>query len=398
MRFAHMADLHIGGWSNPKLTELGLETFRLAISKCISERLDFVLFSGDLFNTALPQIEYIKEVVVQLKKLKDFGISSYIIPGSHDFSPSGKTMLDVFEKAGLVKNVVKFNDNKLVFTIDEKTNTKITGLFGKKGGLEKLDYETLEKKELEDETGFKIFMFHTALEELKSKDLENMESMSTASLPKNFNYYAGGHVHYILEKDFGNGKIVFPGALFPNNFKELEEYLHGGFYIVDSMLNLSYVPIKVKETIALKFDATDKTPYELHEEILSTISELNYHDKIILLRIFGTLKSGKPSDINFNKLFNQLNDAYCIIKNISKLSTKEFKKIKAKEGSMNEIENSLIEDYVKMSENSLEDFKLNLESFIPDLMKSLSIEKNESEKNKDYEKRVLLETLNVLKI
>src|SRR3989338_685838 len=137
MKFAHMADLHIGGWSDPKMKEVNMETFRRAIARCIQEKVDFILFAGDVFNTAIPQIDLIKETTAILKEVKDFAIPVYVIPGSHDFSPSGKTMLEVLEKAGLIVNVVKPMNDTLQFTVDIRTHAKITGLLGRKGGLDR---------------------------------------------------------------------------------------------------------------------------------------------------------------------------------------------------------------------------------------------------------------------
>lgn len=114
-------------------------------------------------------------------------------------------MLDVIENAGLLTNVARGEETsnnklKLNFTIDEKTGAKITGMLGKKGMLEKNYYEALDKKNLEEEKGYKIFMFHTALTEFKPEEMEKMESTPVSALPKGFNYYAGGHVHHIFTK------------------------------------------------------------------------------------------------------------------------------------------------------------------------------------------------------
>ena len=43
MKFAHLADCHLGGWREEKLRELGLDTFREAIEICIKENTAFVL-------------------------------------------------------------------------------------------------------------------------------------------------------------------------------------------------------------------------------------------------------------------------------------------------------------------------------------------------------------------
>ena len=101
MKFVHLSDCHIGGWRDDKLSILGIKAFEKAIDESIAKQADFVLISGDLFNSALPPIDKLKGAVIVLKKLKNNEIPCYIIPGSHDFSPSGKTMLDVLEHAGL---------------------------------------------------------------------------------------------------------------------------------------------------------------------------------------------------------------------------------------------------------------------------------------------------------
>ena len=107
MRFAHMADCHIGSWRDPKLKDAAVKAFVKAVDVCIAKNVDFVLISGDLFNTSLPNVDNLRETVMKLKELQEKGISVYVVAGSHDFSPSGKTMLDVLEKAGLLLMLLK---------------------------------------------------------------------------------------------------------------------------------------------------------------------------------------------------------------------------------------------------------------------------------------------------
>jgi len=403
MKFAHLADCHIGGWREEKLKELTIESFRSAINICIKENVGFIVISGDLFNTALPSIEILKEVASILDKLKQKDISVYIVPGSHDFSPSGKTMLDVLEKAGLCKNVVEIEDFgeriKLKFTVDDKTNVKIAGLFGRKGTLEKSYYDILDKRNLEEESGFKIFILHTGLTEFMPKTLEKVESQSVSLLPKNFNYYAGGHIHYIFnkkEEDFG--LIAFPGPLFPNNFKELEELKHGGFYIINDKLEMKYVPIKLREVLSFKFDANDKTPDELEKEILSSIKD--FKDKIVTLRVEGVLKSGKPNDIDFKEILLRLQDSFVVLKNTNKLSTKEFEALEVETGNIEEIETKIVKSH--LSQIKVKGFTEDKEEkLVHDLLEQFNLEKDEDEKNLDFENRLtdlIIKALNVKEI
>ncbi|MBW2995446.1 DNA repair exonuclease, partial [Candidatus Woesearchaeota archaeon] len=317
MKFAHLADCHIGSWREPKLRELNSRAFDKAINICINEKVDFILVSGDLFNTSIPSIEVLRETVVLFKKLKDKGVPVYIIAGSHDFSPSGKTMLDVLEQADLLKNVAKAVEEdgklKLKFTTDKKTGAKITGMIGKKGMLEKSYFEALDKKSLENEKGFKIFMFHTALDELKTKELEKMDSAPISLLPKGFDYYAAGHVHVRMEKSLpGYKNIIYPGPLFPNNFSELEKET-SGFYIYDNG-KVEFRPLNVINVHSIEFDCNDKVPEQITSEILSKVNK-EYLNTIVLIRLFGVLESGKPSDIDFKEIYNALKDAYFVMKN-----------------------------------------------------------------------------------
>ena len=389
MKFGHLADCHIGGWREDELRELGIESFRRAIDLCIQENVGFVLISGDLFHTSMPSIDIIKEAADILNKLKEQDINVYIIPGSHDYSPSGKTMLDVLEKAGLVVNVMRFDNSKLLFTQD-KTGVKITGLYGRRSQLDKLDYENLEKEHLEQEKGFKIFMFHTTLDEFKPKKMERVEGESYTSMPKNFNYYAGGHVHYVFDvKKEGFGLIVYPGPIFPEGFDEVEELKHGGFCIVDDKLGLRRIPIKLKDVESFSFDLSDKDPEEGKKFILEGIKRRDIKDKIVTLRIFGVLKSGKVSDLGLNELTKDL-DCYIVLRNVNKLGSKEFEELAVDGGNVEDIENSIIKEH-------LGQFPLKDEERVTqELVSAFSEEKHEGERVVDFEKRIVENIMNVI--
>jgi DNA repair exonuclease SbcCD nuclease subunit len=407
MLFAHLADCHIGSWRDPKLRDVSTKAFIKAVDLCIDKKTDFIIISGDLFNTSLPSIDLLKEATKKLKQLKDNNIPVYIIAGSHDFSPSGKTMIDVLEKAGLVENVAKGEviDSrlKLNFTIDKKTGAKITGLLGKKGSLEKEYYESLLKEELEKESGYKIFIFHSALTELKPEELKEMESQPLSLLPKNFNYYAGGHPHYVFEKqekDFG--LIAYPGPLFPNNFRELEKLERGGFYFVnvkDKETSVEWQPVQIYNIFKIDINANHKTPEQVESAIKEKIKGQEFNNTIITLRIKGTLESGKPSDINFKEIFDILYEksAFFVMKNTSKLTTSEFEEIKMQTTSVEDVEEKLIKEHlqqIKVTDLTPE----KEEKLIKDIMLELTTEKQEGETTATFESRVRGELRSILNL
>ena len=391
MKFAHLSDCHIGGWREDSLRDINLKSFEWAVDICIKEHVGFVIIAGDLFDTALPSIEILKSTAKILNKLKDFYIPIYLIPGSHDFSASGKTMLDVLENAGLVTNVMKFNNNKLDFTID-KTGVKLAGMFGKKGGLEVYDYATLDKTNLESESGFKIFLFHTLLDELKDYNFEKIESESISILPKGFNYYAGGHPHFVYSKYHKDyGVMAYPGPLYPNNFQELEKLKHGGFFIVDvenNNLSSRHIPLKVVDVISYFFNAENKSPKDIENDIISKI--VDFDNKIVTIRIEGCLSSGKVSDINFKYISEYFSKAYFVLKNTSKLVTKDFQEIKADNRNIDDIESSIVKDHKSQS--------IFDESKVLEIMKSLDREKFDGEKNSDFESRIIKEVSSIIEL
>jgi DNA repair protein SbcD/Mre11 len=384
MKFAHMADCHIGGWRDEKLNKLTIQVFRRSIDKCIENHVGFILISGDLFDTALPNIDLIKSVANTLEKVKNHNIEVYVIAGSHDFSPSGKTMLDVLEKAGLCINVNKFDEDDRLKFFEDKTGVKITGLLGKRAGLEKEDYVKLKREHLENEKGFKIFMFHTALEEFKPRDLDKVKCQSYADLPKNFNYYAGGHVHYIYDTvKEGYGKIVYPGPLFPNNFKELEELKNGGFYIVNDKLELNYVPVKIKDVV--NFLVEGKSPEEINKQLYHIVETTDLEDKLVLLRIRGRLEVGKVSDVKIRDIIKMINEkgAYSVLKNTEKLKVKELEEIEI-QGNVEDVEKEIVKNNLGRIEIKLD----NEEELIKNLIEVLNKSKEEGERNADFEDRV----------
>ncbi|MEM3074510.1 MAG: DNA repair exonuclease [Candidatus Pacearchaeota archaeon] len=384
MKFLHTGDCHLGSWRYPELQEINMQSFSIALDFAIKEKVDMVLMAGDIFDSAYPPIEILKRVFKEFKKLHDANIPCFIIAGSHDYSVSGKTFLDVLEHAGFCKNVFsgEERDNKIILHPTIYKNYSLYGYPGMKSGLE---INGLKRVKLQDSPGFfKIFMLHTALKEAIG-DIE-MNSISLDELPK-ADYYALGHLHV----DFGKTNIAYSGPLFPNNFEELEELRYGRFQVVEvlgGIVKRKTIPIKLKEvlTINIKIENSVKGT----EKIISEISKYDLKDKIILLRLEGNLQNGRISDIKFNEIesFIKENGAYVVVRNTSKLMTEESN-IEFIDIDMNKVENVLIKEYFEKNKSKFSEKALLI-------LKALAIEKNEDEKNQIFEERLLEEVKTII--
>ncbi len=395
MKFAHFSDVHIGSWRDPRLAEVSTKAFLQSLEECQQENVDFVLISGDLFNVSLPAVDRMKEVAAVFKQLRDKNIGIYVIAGSHDFSPTGKTMLDVLENAGLFTNVMRGNvvDGKLqlAFTTDEKTGAKITGIIGKMGMLDKHYYEALDLSNLEAEPGEKIFMFHTQITEFKPKDLELMESTPLSYFPKGFLYYAGGHPHFVFKELVPEyGLITHPGPMFPNNFREIEKLRHGGYYlvnVVDGKADAEWKPMKIHDVKSVTHDCGGKTADQVNNELEQLLAGENLVNTIITLRFYGQLSAGRISDLAIRQLFDRLYNqgAVFVMKNTAKLETREFQEVKIERASVEDIEEALISEHT----GQLASPYANEKEMTKQLMTILSAEKLEGETTFDFEQRLL---------
>lgn len=387
MKFAHLADCHLGSWKEPKLQELNLKAFDIAIESCISEKVDFVLITGDLFDSALPSIDILKEAAAELKKLKDHRIQCYVIAGSHDYSVSGKTFLDVLEKAGLCENVERLNGNSL--DAIEKENFIIAGISGKKSELEKDVIRKISVPKM-DSRKFKILALHTTIEE--NKTTEFVEGIKISELPKGFDYYALGHIHKPFEHKSNDSHVAYPGPLFPNNFAELEEISHGGFFIVNvdkNKTNIEREEIRLKDILSLEFSADGKNPFVLTSEIVNSLKKGKIDDKIVLMKINGTLKEGKTYEIDFDEIKKESERCFVMLRNISKLKSPETKiDVEIKAENIDEIENEIFKNI------KTDDFK----SIARQLFIAFDIEKLEGETLSTFEKRLMENIRRVIEI
>jgi len=380
MRFAHIADCHLGAWgSHPELREMPLHAFDIAVGRILEANVDFVLLAGDFFDSSMPAVDILRFTVEQLMRLKNADIPVYAIAGSHDYSPTGKTMLSVLEAAGLLKNVhMKW--------IEDKSGARIFGVEGLRGGLDRETFDKIElNRSLPSEAHYDILMFHAAVDEISG-----MKGVSCSALPKGFDYYATGHVHNPTQRALGEGLMVFPGPLFPTEFSELEELKYGRFCIADvrggktrvSEERIEFAPVRV---IDIKCEG--KTPQEIENEFANEISDVN--GAIVLLKANGTIVGGKPADINWRAITERVQSAgACAVKRSVHLSTKEAETIAVDmTGNLEQIEKAIIEKH------SGSDFEQ-----VRRLMDVLAVEKVEDEKNITYEERIKSGIKKVMKL
>jgi len=374
-KFAHITDCHIGAWRNPKLRDLNLKAFEDAMMACVDAKVDFIVISGDFFDANIPQLGPVKKAVQLINLAKSHGIQTYMIYGSHDFAMTNVSMIDILHSTDLFIKPTGYDKDgeliKLQLFTDARTKAKITGISGRKMGLDREIYENLDKTVLESEDGFKILLLHKGISELTTDKALVKDCIPLSYLPRGFDYYGGGHIHKKMEGNMGENKIVYPGPLFGSTFEDLEQTAKGerrGFYIVsfdDKLIECQFIEVKVAEIVSQEVVVDGMSASELERKLEDVISSFDAKDKIILVKVVGAF-NGRLSDIDFGKFGANLlsRGALVPILNTNNLTTSsacDTGTLDVRGTSKSEIETSIFRENVQ---------KFKMDSSLPQLVKA----------------------------
>ena len=407
-KFAHMSDIHIGAFRQPELKGLLLDAFDAAIDRCIEEGVSFVIMAGDIFDSNIPDLSAVRRAAEKMKEAVGKGIRFYAIYGSHDFSPNYASIVDVLDGAGLfakVEAMSRAEGKNVLSFVQDPSGPKICGISGRKLSIDREEYDSLDRERLEAEPGFKIFVFHGALDELKPSSLEMIESMPAASLPAGFQYYAGGHVHSQTVANLpGHANVAYPGPLFATDFDELLQLARGrerGFYIVDfsdRVEKVDFVPVRVCELVELHYSAQGKTSAQAAMDLAQLASKANVTGKVVLLTVEGELSEGRTSDIDFGMVRRRLlaSNPLSVLSSYNRLTSKEMPK-SAPPKPARATEREVFE--TRVASVTVDEPKLRGESGVNlalALLETLKVGRKENETKGDFEDRVSKAGLAVL--
>jgi len=381
-KFAHIADCHLDTYSRSNVlqNELNL-SFSNAIESAIKNNVNFVLICGDLFNNASPTLSTLVFAIENLKKLKDRKIPVYAIAGSHDFMPSGHTILNVLNAADLTINAynpVNEENAELNLIQHRDTNIYIGGIIGRIRGLDRQLYDQIKIRPKEN--AFNIFMFHNGIEEFKPKIMKNTEFLPLSCLPKGFNYYAAGHIHEFFETKINEGKstLLFPGSPYPTNIGDFGQQNRNQYVLVEVRDNNIYTKrIRTYEHdfVVLNIEMKKAKINEIEAKLDNLVKNTDFSNKVVILKVKAKIEDGKAGDVNISEVEDKImkRGALVVEKNLSGLTSGTILKTRFDKGSSaREIEERIAGENTGI----------------------VKIDGMDAEK----EKKIILELINVLKI
>lgn len=407
MKFAHMADLHLGATSDSKLRELELKTLERAFERCLEEGVDFIIIAGDIFHVNIPDLAVVRDSVRIFMKFVETGRKIYVVYGSHDFSPNAASIIDILDAAGVIVRVGKPSsvEGKLRPGVvkDERSGMLLTGISGRRASLEREAFVNLDRGYLSSLEGFKIFVFHTGLDEVRREN-ERFEGIASSDLPRGFDYYAGGHIHRRIEVAKG-ARIVYPGPLFTGWGADMEATVKGerrGFYVVEGgkEVKTKFVDLTAFEGLYEEFDATGLSSLSVNEKLKALVQRVDVREKVMVVKVFGELASGRTSEVDFASFRDALTKKGAIYLHLSRnqLRAKEVAAVTVSGEESSEIEEKVLKELagtVKLKEAKLREGSVTLAK---DLLAQLRVAKKEGETEGDYEARTSSAAVEVLGI
>jgi len=410
-RFAHMADIHLGAHREPVMQKLEMESFSQAMERCLELDVDFILISGDLFHVGIPDLSVVNEAIMIMRNIRLHGLPIYVIYGSHDYTPTGTSIIDILHTAGLLTNIVKWRMEdgrlKLDLVTDPKTGAKLAGISARKIGLERSYYEVLDREGLEREDGFKIFAFHSGLTEFKPEYLSQMETVSISYFPKDFDYYAGGHIHDRGEFTLPGYKlVVFPGPLFTGYGRDLEVTSRGekrGFYVVDfdqKVTGIRFQEVHSFIGVYREFDVTGMNSQVAKKKIHDELAGLDVRGKVAVIKIRGELSGGRTSDLDFQQIRADLigRGALHVYINRHALRSKQYSALPVVAEEVSAIESRLFKENlgaVKVRQTHLREGG---DAVAIELLRLLRQSSKVNESKKDYQTRMIRGAIEILKL
>jgi len=228
MIFSHISDTHLGfiQYHSEERENDVYTAFNEAIDTSIKDHVDFVILAGDIFHVPNPSGKAIVVLANALKRLRQNSIDSFFILGDHDISRLRATPvpfvyhnLDFSKYIGNGKPVI-YKD-VFISGFDKRRKTEIETF---EEDFARIDVEAKKHQ------GHRILVLHQGITEINKFAGE----LNSTDLPKNFTYYAMGHLHDQDLKRYPHlgGPLAYPGSIELTSSEGIKD-TQKGFYQVD---------------------------------------------------------------------------------------------------------------------------------------------------------------------
>ncbi|MDQ0484686.1 metallophosphoesterase family protein [Guptibacillus hwajinpoensis] len=212
--FLHCADLHLdrpfsGANRLPNsihefVRDSAYRSLRRIVDLAISNKVDFVLFAGDLFDTSYRSLKAQMTLLIELQRLHNAGIHSYLSHGNHDALDGEWVSLTWPESSYFFSS----NVEAIPFEQDGK---RLAYIHAFSYPSRHVNEKMVDRYSRVEESVYQIGMLHGNLEGQTEHSSYAPFSLSEL-VEKDFDYWALGHIHkraHLLEEP----PVIYPGNI-----------------------------------------------------------------------------------------------------------------------------------------------------------------------------------------
>jgi DNA repair exonuclease SbcCD nuclease subunit len=345
MEIAVISDLHLGFGVRTERDSECFANAKQALEIAIERKPDFILIPGDIFDSGIPSPETLHEAFELFsipKKAPNSrtrisingiergfqGIPIIAIHGTHEFRGKDyKNPLQVLEKAEAL--IYLHAQTALI----EKEKEKIA-LHGLSGVPEKKALDVLKEWNPKPVQGAKNFLImHQSIKEFLPTDDPMNVTIALENLPKGFDFYINGHLHWHNESKLNSGVLLIPGSTIITQNKKLESQKPKGILFLDSKSGKTeFIELKNQRKLfyhkvlfeqASLEEVKEKVKKLILESISNNSSPLT---PLIRIKLTGSLAKGfTSSDIDLNEILKEFKEK-AILSIDKDFLTQSFKK------------------------------------------------------------------------
>ena len=307
IKFIHTADLHLdtpfkglSNWNSElagKLKNATFAAFRNIVDLCLREHVDFLLISGDTFDSENRSLAAQLKFVSELKRLSDNGVRVYFICGNHD--PLNAWLEDL----QMPENVFRFNAEDVENFTFPKNGRSIADIYGISFRNKTVNKNLARSYRLKVQPApLNIALLHGTV---GTPDLhENYAPFKIDDIiDKGFDYWALGHIHKRQVHRSEPPVVVYPGNPQGRDFGETGTR---GCYMVELNENknpdISFIPTQLIRFERLEIDLTgENTVNVIPEKIREAIINLDDYEENTSYIVRITLEGRTLLHSYFNK-------------------------------------------------------------------------------------------------
>ena len=307
VKFIHTADLHLDtpfkgltNWNSElakRLKNATLGSLKKIVDLGIQENVDFLVISGDIFDSENQSLAAQLNFVEEMQRLTEKRIPAYFICGNHD------PLSSWLEDLQMPENVFRFNASEVENQTFRKNGEPIADIHGISFANKTVSKNLASSYKVKDQPSpVKIALLHGTVG--ISGPHENFAPFKVEDIAdKGFDYWALGHIHkrqVVWQK--------YPAVVYPGNpqGRDFGETGAKGCYMVEidqnKTLDISFVPVQQIRFEELEIDLTgEDTINVLPGKIQEAVTGLNDYEENTSYIIRISLTGRTPLHSRFNR-------------------------------------------------------------------------------------------------